>query len=226
MKILVVAAHPDDEVLGCGATIAGFADIGHEIKVVILGEGITSRNEMDASRDEGELSALQASSRRALAKLGVTNVVYFDLPDNRFDTVPLLKITKSIEKIIAEHTPEVVFTHHHGDLNYDHVLTARAVLTATRPAFDCPVREILSFEIPSSTEWSFAKTGGGFHPNVFYDVTKTLHQKVAAMAEYESEARTFPHPRSPEALSARARTWGSVVGAECVEAFELIRSIR
>jgi len=122
--------------------------------------------------------------------------------------------------------PEVIYTHHGGDLNVDHRVIYHAVLTATRPVQGSPVREIYAFEVASSTEWAFQRIEPTFRPNVFVDVAGTIEAKIAAMECYESEARKFPHPRSPEALRAIAIRWGSVAGCEAAEAFELIRSVR
>lgn len=226
MNILVVAAHPDDEVLGCGATIARMYNEGHTVKIAILGEGITSRYRDRQSADTSLLKELKTCSRQALRQLGVEDVEYFDLPDNRFDSLPLLDITKRVEALIEGFCPEVIFTQHPGDLNLDHALTARAVLTASRPLVGQCVKDIYAFEIPSSTEWAFNQLGKPFEPNLFYDITATLDRKLAAMAQYDSEARPFPHPRSPESLRARAQWWGTVAGCSAAEAFELIRSLR
>jgi len=225
-RVLVVAAHPDDEVLGCGATIARLAHEGREVYIAILGEGITARH---ARREEGnpaEVKALQECSRRAAAQLGAKDVFLHDLPDNRFDTVPLLDAVKIVEALIARLQPQVVYTHHGGDLNIDHSITSRAVLTATRTVPGCPVKELLFFEVPSSTEWAFQQYEPVFRPTVFTDVRGTIETKIEAMKLYEGEARAFPHPRSSEALRAIARRWGSVAGVEYAEAFALVRSVR
>jgi LmbE family N-acetylglucosaminyl deacetylase len=226
MKVLVVAAHPDDEVLGCGATIAKLAREGAEVQIAILGEGITSRYREATQADPNELEALHQSAREAGKILGAKRVSLHKLPDNRFDTVPLLEIVKTVEQLIAKHAPEVIYTHHAGDLNVDHQLTARAVLTATRPIAGQTVREILAFEVPSSTEWAFQQLLPVFRPNVFVDVSATLELKLRAMERYESEARQFPHPRSRQALEAIAHRWGSVAGVQAAEAFELVRALR
>ena len=131
-----------------------------------------------------------------------------------------------VENLVEKLHPEVVYTHHGGDLNIDHQITHRVVLTATRPLKNCPVKEIYTFEIPSSTEWAFQQFEPAFRPNVFVDITETLELKIKAMQLYESETRPFPHPRSPEVLQAIARRWGSMVGLEAAEAFQLVRSIR
>jgi LmbE family N-acetylglucosaminyl deacetylase len=226
LKVLVVAAHPDDEVLGCGGTLGRHAARGDEARIAILGEGVTSRYESRQEADPRLLEALHERSRRAGELLGAREVSLHGLPDNRFDSVPLLEVVKVVEKLVEEFRPEVIYTHHPGDLNVDHGVTFRAVLTATRPLAGRPVREVLSFEVPSSTEWAFQRIEPVFRPNVFVDITECLPDKVEAMALYESEARPFPHPRSGEALRAIARRWGSVVGLEYAEAFELIRGIR
>ena len=158
--------------------------------------------------------------------LGARDLFLYSLPDNRFDTVSLLDVVKIVEELVEHQQPQVIYTHHGGDLNIDHVVVHRAVLTATRPVAGCPVKEIYAFEVPSSTEWAFGQFQPAFQPNVFVNISATLETKVQAMALYESEARPFPHPRSPEALKALARRWGSAVGVEAAEAFELIRAIR
>jgi LmbE family N-acetylglucosaminyl deacetylase len=222
---LVVAAHPDDEVLGCGGTIARLAQEGHDTHIAILGEGITSRYEQ---REQGEqaVEVLRATSQAVADMLGATGLSLYGLPDNRFDTVPLLDVIKIVEELIERLQPQVIYTHHGGDLNVDHLVVHRAVLTATRPQAGQPVRDLYAFEVPSSTEWAFGQFRPSFHPNVFVDISATLEIKIQSMQLYESEARSFPHPRSPEALRAIAARWGSVCGLGCAEAFELIRSVR
>ena len=226
MNVLIVAAHPDDEVLGCGATIAKLAREGANVHVAILGEGITSRHADRIHVDPAELEALHGSARDVAKLLGAKGVSLHKLPDNRFDTVPLLEVVKIVETLVGKHKPEIIYTHHGGDLNVDHQITFGAVLTATRTFPGQSVREVLSFEVPSSTEWGFQRLEPLFRPNVFVDVAATLELKLRAMERYESEAREFPHPRSRQALEAIARRWGSVAGFAAAEAFELIRSLR
>ena len=224
--VLVVAAHPDDEILGCGATAARLVQEGHDVYFAILGEGITSRHGTRDAADASQLSRLQQHARTASHKVGVKELFLHKLPDNRLDTVPLLEVVKLVEDLVEKLRPEVVYTHHGGDLNIDHGVIHRAVLTATRPVAGQRVREIYAFEVPSSTEWAFQRLEPVFRPNVFVDVSRTLEIKIAAMACYETESREFPHPRSPEALRAIAARWGSVAGCAAAEAFELIRSVR
>ena len=225
-SVLIVAAHPDDEVLGCGGTIARLAQEGHDVYIAILGEGITSRYQQREQADQSLVEVLHARSRQVAELLGAKDLFLYSLPDNRFDTVPLLDVIKIVEELVERLQPQVIYTHHGGDLNIDHVVVHRAVLTATRPMADCSVKEIYAFEVPSSTEWAFGQFGQVFQPNVFVEISATLETKVQAMALYESEARPFPHPRSPEALRALARCRGSVVGLETAETFELVRGVR
>jgi len=224
--VLVVAAHPDDEILGCGATAARLVQEGRDVYFAVLGEGITSRHENRAAVDPGQSSMLHRHAQAAAAVVGVKDILLYKLPDNRLDTVPLLEVVKLVESVVERLKPEVVYTHHPGDLNVDHGVIHRAVLTATRPITSHPVREIYAFEVPSSTEWAFGGLQPVFRPNVFVDVSATLDTKIAALACYETETREFPHPRSPEALRAVARRWGSVAGCGAAEAFELVRSFR
>jgi LmbE family N-acetylglucosaminyl deacetylase len=183
---------------------------------------MTSRPEADRT----PLDDLHACARRAADMVSAKDLCLHGLPDNRFDTLPLLKVVKIVEERIARLRPEVVYTHHGGDLNVDHQVTNRAVLTATRPMAGHPVRELYTFEVASSTEWAFQRLEPVFRPNVFVDVSRHLETKVRAMAAYQSESRAFPHPRSSEALVAAAARWGSVAGCAAAEAFELIRSVR
>lgn len=226
MNVLIVAAHPDDEVLGCGATIAKLAREGANVHIAILGEGLSSRFPDRTQVDPAEFEALDNTLRDVTKLLGASGLSKYRLPDNSFDTLPLLEVVKKVEQLVSKHKPEVIYTHHGGDLNVDHQITFRAVLTATRPFPGQSVRELLSFEVPSSTEWTFQKLEPIFRPNVFVDVASTLELKLRAMERYESEVREFPHPRSRQALEAIARRWGSVAGVSAAEAFELIRTLR
>ena len=225
MKVGVIAAHPDDEVLGCGATMARLA-LEHEVHVALLGEGYASRSVARDAAVEAELKRLQEAAHQAASLLGVRSVKFGALPDNQFDRVPLLDIVRWVEGWLADVRPTVVYTHHPGDLNVDHRLTFQALLTATRPMPGCGVREVYTFEAPSSTEWAFQRLEPAFRPNTFVDVSSTIEMKIKALAAYAGETRPFPHPRSPEALRAASQRWGSVAGLPNAEAFELIRAIR
>ena len=225
MNYLIIVAHPDDEVLGCGGTIAKLAKEGHDVFVAILGEGITSRFNDRAKTDINSLQMLHKQSRQVAEFLGVKEIFMYSLPDNRFDSVPLLDIIKKIENLILKIKPDVIFTHYAGDLNIDHCITHRAVLTATRPIHGNTVKDIYSFEIPSSTEWAFGQFSDNFNPNVFVDIAESVDVKLKAMEMYEGEARKFPHPRSERALKNLAECRGAAVGLHAAEAFELVRKI-
>lgn len=220
-KILIIAAHPDDEVLGCGGTVAKMTKKGQEAYTIILGEGITSRDGEKAQQNE-DLEKLKEQACEANRILGVEEVFFGNFPDNRFDSVDLLEIIKFIEKIKKKIMPDMVFTHYCNDLNNDHRLTYQAVLTAMRPMHDESVRTIYSFEVPSSTEWNYPLS---FSPNVFFDVSDTINAKVEALKIYATEVREFPHPRSEEFLRGNAKIWGAKTGLQNAEAFELVRSI-
>lgn len=226
MNILVIAAHPDDEVLGCGGTLS-LDSAGHEIRIVILGEGITSRTSRRADASPAQLDDLKEEARQAAAILGARSVDFGGLPDNRFDELALLEVVKQVEHWVGVHRPDVIYTHHGGDLNVDHGITFRAVLTATRPGASASrVKKILAFEVPSSTEWAFRRVEPPFRPNVFVDITETLDRKIDAMRQYHGELRPSPHPRSPEKIRSLAEHRGAASGVRYAEAFELIRSVR
>ncbi len=224
-RVLVIAAHPDDEVLGCGGTIARLSR-EREVRIVILGEGVSSRYGRREQVAEAELERLKQDASAAAAALGAKSVEFGGLPDNRFDELPLLEVVKRIEALLDELAPETIFTHHPGDLNVDHVVTFRAVLTATRPTGTRVVRDLYAFEVLSSTEWAFQRIEPPFRPSVFIDISDFIETKVRAMETYASEARPAPHPRAPESLRALARARGFAAGCEYAEAFELIRSLR
>jgi LmbE family N-acetylglucosaminyl deacetylase len=226
VSILVIAAHPDDEVLGCGGTIARESE-RQEVRIAILGEGVSSRHARRSDALAADLTRLACAARAAAGELGARSVDFGQLPDNRFDELPLLDVVKRVEQWIEAYRPDVIYTHHPGDLNVDHGITFRAVLTATRPgASSHLVREILAFEVPSSTEWAFERIGSAFRPTVFVDIAGTLDVKIAAMARYRTEVRPAPHPRSPEKIRALAEYRGSASGMVSAEAFELIRLLR
>ncbi len=224
-KVLVIAAHPDDEVLGVGATIAKHVSKGDIAGCLILGEGQTSRFQTREAADHKAVTELHKDTLLSSKEIGYQFVHFADLPDNRFDHVDLLDIIKIVEKEIGEFQPDIIYTHYSGDLNIDHQLTFRAVITASRPVNDYSVKEIYAYETLSSTEWNFSGEGRGFKPNVFIDVEDFYMAKVAAMKHYRSELCEFPHPRSIKAMEVLAQKWGSVVGKSYVEAFELIRKV-
>lgn len=227
-RIMVVVAHPDDEVLGLGATmyrlIHDYQCITH---VVILGEGITSRSDIrDIEKWEKELSIHKSNIESARKKIGYHTLSTFDFPDNRFDSIPLLDIIKVIEKEKNSFNPDVVFTHHGGDVNIDHQRTFEAVLTSNRPIETEKVKTIITFETMSGTEWRASSDPKHFIPNLLVEVSEDgLAAKLTAMDCYEFEKRNYPHPRSAEALRIRAQMWGVANGVQLAEAFQIIRTI-
>ena len=223
-KILIIVAHPDDEVLGCFGTVAKLINQGYEAYTLILGEGETSRDEKrDKEKKASEIKKLNQEIIQANKSIDIKDIFIYDFPDNRFDSVDLLDIVKVIEKIKNKIKPEIIFTHFENDLNIDHRITYQAVLTATRPMSDCSVKEIYSFEILSSTEWNYPLS---FNPDVYFDISDTLKDKIKAMSYYESELKNFPHPRSLKGIELNAKYWGMRVGLDAVEAFKSIRIIK
>jgi LmbE family N-acetylglucosaminyl deacetylase len=223
MKILIIAAHPDDEVLGCGGTVARLTP-DNTINTLILGEGITSRDIPRQEKDRA-LFNLQNNCKKANSLLGVKKVFFENFPDNKFDSIPLLDIVRSIEACIKKIRPDQIYTHHHGDLNIDHRITQHAVLTAARPFGDNTVKKIFSFEVLSSTEWNVQDTATMFRPNTWINISNTIQTKLDAMQEYTGELCVYPHPRSLDGIKILAAKRGLEVGVPYAEAFHLIRCI-
>ena len=225
---MIVVAHPDDELLGLGATMNKLIiEKGIKTHVVILGEGITSRSDIrNPEKWKEELDIHRNNIKQAQKAIGYHGVSIYDFPDNRFDSVALLDIIKVVEKEKLAFKPEIIFTHHGGDLNVDHQRTFDAVMTACRPMAGEDVHTIITFETPSGTEWRASSDPRHFIPNFFISVEeKNIDAKIKGMESYEFEKREFPHPRSPEALKIQAQRWGVVIGKNYAEAFQIIRSI-
>lgn len=221
--VLVIVAHPDDEVLGCGGAIVKHVKEKTNVHILILGEGVTSRyNKRSQGLKSTPLRKMKAYIAGAAKILGVKKLRFFSFPDNRFDSVPMLDIVKVIEKVKDEIKPDTIYTHNRNDLNIDHRITFDAVLTACRPVKGSTVNRIYSFEVLSSTEWNYPNS---FSPNVYVDISKAIDAKVQAMRAYKSEVKAWPHPRSIEAIRILARKRGCEVGFEFAEAFELIREV-
>ncbi|MBI5485465.1 MAG: PIG-L family deacetylase [Deltaproteobacteria bacterium] len=225
-RVLVVAAHPDDEVLGCGATIAKYVRNGDEVHVLILAEGATSRD-AERNREErgAELSELAEAAHMAKDILGVTSLSLHDFPDNRMDSIDLLDIVKVIECHIEKTRPEIILTHHTGDVNIDHRRIHEAVVTACRPTPSLSVHTLLFFEVSSSTEWQPPGSAPVFAPNWFEDISETVSLKLQALEAYHMEMRPWPHSRSVDAVNHLARWRGASVGVEAAEAFVLGRNL-
>lgn len=225
--VLVVAAHPDDEVLGCGGTLARHALAGDRVDVLILADGVTSRAAGIGgnAQTEVKLSRRQQAAGAAAAALGIGAPRMLTFPDNRLDTVPLLDVVQAVEDCMANSRPDIIYTHHGGDLNIDHEVAHRAVVTACRPIPGSRVQAIYTFEVCSSTDWISRQQGAPFQPCRYVDIHLTLQHKLAALRCYDEEMRAFPHTRSYAALEALARVRGAQVGLEAAEAFGVVREV-
>lgn len=218
-RVLVVAAHPDDEALGCGGTLARHVREGDEVSALFMTDGVGARGQGgEAERNEAALQALEA--------LGIAEAAFGNFPDNGMDGVPLLEIVKFVEEGVTNVKPQIVYTHHHGDLNIDHQLTHKAVLTACRPMPGADVEAIYGFEVLSSTEWTAQTPENVFMPAHYVDISQDFEVKTAALKAYDGEMQDFPHARSYEAVEALATLRGAQIGVEKAEAFSVIRSIR
>ena len=227
-RIMIVVAHPDDELLGLGATMNRLINEANVIThVVILGEGITSRSiHRDEKLWQNELKIHKLNILKAQKIIGYHSVSTYDFPDNRFDTVALLDIIKTIELEKNNFIPDVIFTHHSGDLNIDHQRTFEAVITATRPIKGENTKAIITFETPSGTEWRANTDPRHFLPNFYIQISmNNLKAKIKGMESYKYEKRNFPHPRSPKSLVTLASLRGIQVGFQYAEAFNLVRLI-
>lgn len=231
--VLTIAAHPDDEILGCGGTMARHTREGDSVYILILAEGVTSRDTLrDTESRSEELAELRKTAIRAGSIVGATAVFFGGFPDNRMDSLELLDVVKVVEEMIAGLRPTVLYTHHHGDLNIDHRITHQAVLTAARPLPGSSVKRIYSFEVPSATGWSAPVAANAYLPQCYVDISGEAHSgknyldlKMEALNVYAEEMREFPHARSVKALHDLALWRGSQVGLLAAEAFELYRSI-
>lgn len=220
-KILIIAAHPDDESLGCGGTIKKHTNNGDKVRVLYMTDGESSRN----NKKTNAINKREKSAIKSQKILGIEKINFLNLPDNEMDKTSLLKITKMIEKYLIIFKPSIIYTHHYGDLNIDHRITFQAVMTACRPQPNYFVEKIFSFEIPSSTDYqsSFVEP---FQPSYYVDIEKTISVKVESLKSYISEMRESPHSRSIENIMNLARYRGGTVGKKYCEAFSVIRYLK
>jgi len=226
MNVLVVAAHPDDEVLGCGGAIAKHIEQGDKVHVAILAEGLTSREDIrNRAANTKKLVELEYAAQRAHDILGTTTLELFDFPDNRMDAVDRIEVTKKVEVLVDKYQPQIVYTHHTGDVNIDHRIIHEAVVTACRPQPGHCVKTLLFFEVASSTEWQTPVSNIPFTPNWFVDISETLDKKLEALEAYAGEMRDWPHSRSIKALKHLAKWRGASNGVESCEAFSLGRRL-
>ncbi len=221
-KILVIVAHPDDEVLGCGGTIAKLINKKKKVRVVFLSDGESSRfKKINIKKNLYR----KKCAIKAMKVLGVKDFSFSSFPDNEFDKVSLLKITKKIESEVKKFNPDTIITHHNSDLNIDHQITSRATLTACRPKVRNNVKLILFFEILSSTEWNIPSKKNFFRPNWYEDISRYFNKKIKAIKCYKKELRKSPHPRSLKTIEALSIYRGSTSGVKNAEAFQLGRKI-
>jgi N-acetylglucosamine malate deacetylase 1 len=219
-NVLIIAAHPDDEVLGCGGSIARHTSSGDRVTTVFVADGTGSRGQESSNK---MLATRKESAKQVAEILGMQYPRFLDFPDNRLDSIDLLNIVKSLEDVINSVAPKVIYTHHHGDLNIDHRITHQAVMTACRPLPSCSVEAIYAFEVLSSTEWSLSGSENIYDPRRFVDVSDYLEIKLRALHCYQQEMRPFPHARSYEMVEYLAKLRGGTVGLKAAEAFEVIR---
>jgi len=218
--VLAIVAHPDDEVLGAGGTLARHAANGDDVHIIFLADGVSARGE---DKDAAERRAHAA--KRAAALLGGREPRFLGFPDNRLDQIDLIDIVQAIERAVGMIMPSTIYTHHAGDLNIDHAICHRAVLTACRPLPGSKVRRIYAMEVASSTEWASPRTCDAFVPTRFVDISTTEAAKRDALNAYAEEMRAFPHPRSFEAIDALAAWRGASAGLNAAEAFMVLREI-
>jgi N-acetylglucosamine malate deacetylase 1 len=224
--VCVFAAHPDDEVLGCGATIAKHVENGDEVHVCIMAEGLTSRDaKRDLEKHKGNLVELKNIAVKANEIIGSTSIHFLDFPDNRMDSVDLIDVVKAVESQVYKYQPNIVYTHHASDVNIDHQRIHQAVVTACRPQPGYAVKRLLAFEVMSSTEWQPASSKIAFNPNWYVDTGAFIEKKIKALEAYQCEMRDWPHARSINAVKALAMYRGASVGVNAAEAFVLMRNI-
>lgn len=219
--VLVVAAHSDDEALGCGGTIARHVSEGDCVYAIFMADGVSSRIQTDPHH----FLSRKAAAERAMEILGIQESFFLGLPDNRLDSLPLIDIIKHLEPIIGMLQPNIIYTHHYGDLNVDHRITHQAILTACRPTPGCSVQEIYAFEVMSSTEWA-TPIADPFVPNHYVDIYHQLNTKLDALQAYKLEMREAPHSRNIDHLVHLAHHRGNSVGMLAAEAFVTVRTLR
>jgi len=219
MKILVIGAHPDDEVLGLGGTLARHVQNGDIVYPAIFADASQVRYA------EEQRERLKSACTKSCAELGLQPPQFLGFPDQKLDSYSQIDLTKTIEELIRKHEPETVYTHHYGDINRDHQVLHQATLVAVRPKPGGTVKCVLSYTVPSSTDWAPFSSGCAFMPNWFVDISSTIEQKLRALAHYSSEVPPYPHPRSLEAIENQAKFWGSSMGFCYAEPFMLMRNL-
>jgi LmbE family N-acetylglucosaminyl deacetylase len=219
MKVLVIAPHPDDEVLGCGGTIARYTSVREEVCLCVVTRAYPPE------WPEDEIPRRKQEVLTANRILGIRKTDFLDFPAVKLDTISQKELADSISRVIDEIKPEVVYLPHRGDVNKDHRLVFEAAMVATRPKSAPSIKKVLCYEVLSETDWAAPFADSVFLPNVFVDISGTLETKLKAMSEYKLELKEFPHPRSLETITALAKMRGATTGVEAAEAFMLIREV-
>jgi len=207
MKVLAIAAHPDDETLGCGGTLARHVLQGDEVTVMIMTDNFRSPDILSYAKD-------------AMKVLGVQKHYFFAYPDSTLEQKTILEMAELVEHFVSKNVPDIVYTHYEHDLSIDHRITFQVTLTVFRSVWNKPI-SIYAFEVPSGSDWGFHQ----FSPAHFVDISGTLETKLNALSCYETETRPFPHPRSEESIRSRAKVWGSYSGLKAAEGFQVVRSV-
>lgn len=226
MKILIIVAHPDDETIGCGGAIVYHKKLKHKIEAVSFTDGVSARNLKDNKLNDSSIIKLRRKNSILASKiLGFKWLENFKYPDNELDSISILNIVKKIEQISKKFKPDIVYTHHIGDLNIDHHIISKACLTAFRPLNKNKKTEIRFFEIPSSTDFAAYKISPNFKPNLFIDISKFWQKKKSALLAYKKEMMSYPNSRSISGIENLAKYRGNSVGLKMAESFEITRKI-
>ncbi len=221
--VLVVAAHPDDDAFGCGGTLRKLANRNNKIYAIYFTDGVSARKYKKKLKKN--IYDRKKNAESASKIMGIKKCIYHSFPDNQLDKIPLLQIIQKIEDQIKKIKPDLIFTHFENDLNLDHQIINRAVVTATRPKPNLKLKKILLFETLSSTEWKFSSKTKNFSPNYFVDISKTIKNKIKSIKCYKKEVYNWPHPRSEKGVRTLAMFRGQSVGLKFAEAFQLLRNI-
>jgi N-acetylglucosamine malate deacetylase 1 len=220
LTVLVIAPHPDDEVLGCGGALARHVSHGDFVVVAILTNGAMGAPHLYSSED---VLQIRTEALTAHKMLGVHRTIFEDLPATRLDSLSISQVAESIGTIISSVEPKIVYMPHHGDRHRDHWVVNQAAQVACRPRSGCSVKRILAYETASETEWGDPNPSSAFVPNWFIDITAELPVKITALQSYKSQLKPLPDPRSIEAITALARWRGASSGFHAAEAFMLLR---
>ena len=223
-KIMLVAAHPDDELLGSAGTLLLYKKKGYNIKIIFLSDGESSRN-ISENKKKFLIKKRKSQAKKISKLCKFTEPAFAEFPDNRLDTISMLTIVKFVENEIKKFKPTIIITHNENDLNIDHKLTIKAVVTATRPSTKTFVKSIYCCETPSSTENNFSKIKVNFNPNLYFDISKFIDQKIKLLKIYKNEIKSYPHSRSLEGIKVLAKYRGTQIGVKYAEAFYILRKL-